>query len=93
MCFWITVVDESAYRIIRILLEAISTPEQLAASNLYVDMTVNHINVHTKPILNASFNNFLFARTPDYKSHCSTVWRQAECEGKEVAVQKRLQFL
>ena len=53
-------VDESAYRIIRILLEAISTPERLAATNLYVDMTVDHINVPTKPILNASSNNFLF---------------------------------
>lgn len=57
--------DESAYRIIRILLEAISTPEQLAATNLYVDMTANYINVPAKPILNASFNNFLLARTPN----------------------------
>lgn len=65
--------DESAYRIIRILLEAISTPEQLAATNLYVDMTANYINVPTKPILNASFNNFLLARTPNYKNHFSAV--------------------
>ena len=42
-------VDESAYRIIRIFLEAISTPERLVATNLYVDMTVDHINVPTKP--------------------------------------------
>lgn len=84
--------DESAYRVIRILLEAISTPEPLTTTYLYVDVTANHINVPIKPILNASSNNFLLARPPHCKSHSNAVWPQGKCEGREAGVQKRLQF-
>ena len=84
VCLHITMLDESAYRVIRILLEAISTPEPLTTTYPYVDVTANHINVPTKPILNASSSNFLLARPPQIAKAIPMLFglRESVKEGK-----------